>query len=140
MSVAVGADGHCDSASGCSLGAAVAWAAVQTGTLVRLELESGEYQLDAPLTFDGSFGASEVMLSAPIGAEVVLRPSSRRRLQNGATPAALLNVSAGVLTLERVQGRTLSAYAPESEHAAHEEAVLAAEHALDAPWLHRHEG
>ena len=35
-------------------------------TLVRLELGDGEYELDAPLTFDGSIGAAEVVLSAPL--------------------------------------------------------------------------
>ena len=84
-----GVDGCDDAAGGCGLVAAVAWAANQTGLLVRLELGAGEYELDAPLTFNGSVGASEVVLSAPPGVEVVLLPPPRRRLQSGTAPAAL---------------------------------------------------
>ena len=48
---------------------------------MKLELMAAEFALDAPLVFDGTYVASEVVLSAPNGSEVVLRPSRRRQLQ-----------------------------------------------------------
>ena len=116
MMVAADASDSCvESSSACSLGAAAEWAASQTGMVVRLTLQAGEYTLDAPLRFDASSGAAEVVLSAEAGAEVVLRQSARRRrLQSGGTTtAALLHVSSGSLTLERVQLRDTAA----GEHA-----------------------
>ena len=116
ITVAADAGDSCDeSSSVCSLGAAAEWAANQTGRIVELTLQAGEYYLDAPLRFDASSRATEVVLSAAAGAEVVLRPSARRRrLQSGGTStAALLHVSSGLLTLERVQLRDTAA----GEHA-----------------------
>ena len=116
MHVAASTDGSCDASSSvCGLAAAATWAANQTGVVVELTLEAGEYDLDAPLRFDESNRASEVVLRGLVGAQVVLRPptsSQGRRLQSGATSAdagahaaALLHVSGGTLVLEGVQLR-----------------------------------
>ena len=79
MEVAVGADHSCDGPStACSLEAAVAWATSQAGMVVELTLQEGDYELDAPLHFDDSSAAAEVVLSAAEGAEVVLRPTAKR--------------------------------------------------------------
>ena len=104
MLVSAEADGSCNSASSvCGLDSATTWAASQTGMVVELTLQAGEYQLDAPLRFDDSSGAIEVVLSAAAGAEVVLRPTVRRRRLQGGDGRPLLNISGGVLTLERVR-------------------------------------
>ena len=119
MHVAASAAGSCDASSSvCGLAAAATWAAQQTGMVVELTLEAGEYDLDAPLRFDESSRASEVVLRGAAGAQVVLRPSARRRrLQSepaaGGAAAALLHVSSGSLTLERVHLRDTAA----GEHA-----------------------
>ena len=112
MQVSANADDSCDASSSvCGLGAAAAWAANQTGMVVELTLQAGEYDLDAPLRFDDSNSASEVVLRGAAGAQVVLRPptsSQGRRLQSADpdTPAAaLLHVSGGALILEGVQLR-----------------------------------
>ena len=77
--------------------------------VVELTLQEGEYELDAPLHFDDSSAAAEVVLSAAEGAEVVLRPTARRRrLMQGGDGRPVLNITAGVLTLERVQVRGAS--------------------------------
>ena len=71
------------------------------GTPVQFKLESSEYEVpEGGLFFDGSVGASEVVLSAAPGVHVVLRPSRHRRRLT-----AIINVSAGEVTLERVQVR-----------------------------------
>ena len=110
MIVAADAAGNCSSASSaCGLEAAVVHAANQTGKVVELTLQAGEYALDAPLRIDSSSSAAEVVLRAAAGAVVVLRPSAqRRRLQDGGGSGALLNMSAGMLTLERVHVRDAS--------------------------------
>ena len=106
-----------DTGASCSLQAAATWIASQAGQIVRLELQAGTHELDAPLRFDASVGASEVVLSAAPEADVVLRPSAsrrRRRLSSNsgdAAPAeegALIHVTAGVLTLEGLQLRDAS--------------------------------
>ena len=110
MIVAADAAGSCDSASSaCGLEAAVVHATNQTGRVVELTLEAGEYELDTPLRFGDSSGAAEVVVRAAAGAEVVLRPSAqRRRLQGGGGSGALLDMRAGMLTLERVRVRDAS--------------------------------
>ena len=84
---------------------ALASAAEKRGEPVQLALGGGSYELDAPLNFSSAMGASEVLLTAPLGSTVVLRPPSARRrgLQEGSDTAVVL--SAGVLTLERIELR-----------------------------------
>ena len=76
------------------------------GVEVRLELQAGEYLLDAPLSWDALAGASELLVIAAPGALVRLRPAAaaRRRLQSEGA-GTLLNVSAGVVTIEGVELR-----------------------------------
>ena len=105
MTVLVGADENC--VGSCSLAAAAAWAMSQSGQIVHLKLEPGDHELDAPLRFDASSNASKIILSGDEGVNVTLRPSShRRRLQGGGDSSALLEISAGILVVQRLQLRS----------------------------------
>ena len=86
----------------------LAAAASQTGMAVQLSLEAGYYALTTGLLFNETAVAAEVVLRAAPGAAVVLRPpaaDSGRRLQGDMSTGALLTVTTGVLTLERIEIR-----------------------------------